>query len=286
MLRAQAEALPAALARRDLVDARRNALQAAAIWRLRERLAVLGLEASVAAKVMQRLRKMARRLAKIDQLDAHLQLLDTLDLERGGRQAATRVRNELRRRKAKGSVAARQEKNVLAARRVEKALLAAGTPAIADTTATLRDMRWAAKARVARRSAAARHAIERAGSVYVPGRLRAVQRAVRKLRFGVELQIELTGGIVDVEALARMQEGLEELELVESLIARIRRMQRGLAPTEARAFQDLDLLVLSVEHRARRLHGRYMRERGQVAGLIAKFAAKGAANGTVKQKAG
>ena len=52
---------------------------------------------------------------------------------------------------------------------------------------------WAVEARVARRAAALKHAIDEAGSVYLPERLHAVRIALKKLRYGLELWLEAAG---------------------------------------------------------------------------------------------
>lgn len=264
------------------------ALQLAA-WRLRELLPVLRLEAGSAAKVSQRLRKMARRLTKVHLVDAHLRILESLtDIDRTSRQAATRVKNDLRRRKTKASFATVHKKVAADVRRVEKVLtsIAERLQAEGDTSATIREMRWAVKARAARRSTAMKTAMERAGSIYVPGRLHAVRRVVRKLRFGVELLGELAGGVsaADLQGVERAQAGLDEIDDAEALIKRVRRMQAELPPSEARSWQELDALVVAIENRCRRLHGRYMRERGQVLALGSRLGTRGTASGPARRK--
>lgn len=262
-----------------------------AAWQLREVLPILAIEGSTSAKVAHRLRKMTRRLAKVLEIEAHLRILEGLgDIDRTSRQAVTRVKNELRRRKTKSRLPAIQKKIALDVRRVVKALepVLAAMAIAGDTSAGVRDMRWAVKARAARRSATVRTSVEEAGSVYLPARLRAVRRAVRKLRFGVELVGELAGGMsaADLSAIVHTQGVLDDLAETESLIKRIRHQQTSLAGSEIKSWQELDSLVGAVENRCRRLHGRYMRDRALLLPIAARLGARATAAGAVKRKVG
>ncbi len=58
---------------------------------------------------------------------------------------------------------------------------------------TRRAWRWALDARVSRRALALRQAIDKAGSVYLAERLHASRIALKKLRYGLELDVESRG---------------------------------------------------------------------------------------------
>lgn len=259
-----------------------------AVGHVREVLPILQLEPSTVRKLDARLGKLARRLAKFQGIDAQLTLVASLpDLDRQLRQAITRVTNDLHRRRTKAGGDAAQNKVAVEfrrpARKLELTLKNLGGNA--DSSAILRATRWAIKARAARRAVTLRQAIDDAGSVYVPGRLRDVRAAVRKLVFGTELLSEIAGapGHAEIQTLEQARENLDALRDLEMLIVRVRRIQEALTPRDARAREELDALVRLLENRSRRLHAGYVRERSALVALCGRAGAR-SAPGAARQK--
>jgi CHAD domain-containing protein len=128
---------------------------------------------------------------------------------------------------------------------------------------TRRAWRWALDARVSRRAVALRQAIDKAGSVYLAERLHATRIALKKLRYGVELDVEARGlkSTPELRTLKRMQEVLGRLHDHQILIDHVRRVQASLTPPSVATWRDLDTVLISLEESCRRLHARYVRER-------------------------
>ena len=128
---------------------------------------------------------------------------------------------------------------------------------------TRRAWRWALDARVSRRALALRHAIDTAGSVYLAERLHAARIALKKLRYGLELDVEARGlkSTKELRTLKRMQEVLGRLHDHQILIDHVRGVQASLTPPSVSTWRDLDTVLMSLEESCRRLHARYVRER-------------------------
>jgi CHAD domain-containing protein len=123
-------------------------------------------------------------------------------------------------------------------------------------------------ARIARRAATLKTAIDAAGSVYLAERLHAVRIALKKLRYGVELAVDATSDRqAELAALKRTQVLLGRMHDLQILIDRTRRVQGSLKPPSVIVWRELDGLVTSLENSCRRLHARYMRERDALIGL-------------------
>ena len=160
--------------------------------------------------------------------------------------------------------------------------------ATGDNRTQVRDLQWAVRARIARRAADLKIAIQTAGSVYLASRLEDVRTALRKLRFGAELASEATPGVaaVEVRMLIRSHRLLAELDDQQALIDRIRQLQSTLATPDLKAWRDLDTLVVSLENRCRGLHARYVRERTALLALCDRLVANAPATASIKRKVG
>lgn len=259
--------------------------------RLRELLPMLQLDGPTVEKLTARVRRVTRRLRDVHHADALLTLLDELDdTDRRGRQARTRVRDDVQRLSERAHIELFRRRIGNDVRRVS-VKLASVLKTLApeqERRSRIRDMNWAAKARVARRAANLKDAINAAGSVYLPVRLDAVRASVRKLRYGVELASELSDGAAesDVRALARVQMLLGQLEDAQTLIDRARHVQGSLATPDVKAWRDLDGLIISLENRCRGLHARYVRERTALVVLCDRLIARAPADPSAKRKAG
>jgi CHAD domain-containing protein len=236
--------------------------------RLRELLPVLQLDRDTAGKVGRRLRKLTRRLGRFRELDVLLLLID--ELLRSGRfsksalsevrSAVQRTRTELHNQSSEKDLASETHRLALKlgsiVERLEKP-----HPGPAN-----RASRWVLEARVARRAALLKSAVDAAGAVYLPERLHEVRIAQKKLRYGVELLTEMPAGRsnADVRVLKRAQDVLGRLHDLQLLMDQVRRLQVALDPPSIARWRDLDSLVLQLEDECRRLHARYVRVRASL----------------------
>jgi CHAD domain-containing protein len=256
--------------------------------RIRELLPVLQLEAETATKLSRQLRKVGRRLGSVREADVMLLVID--ELHESGRfhePALLRMRDALE--KAREVVRAKLPAKSAASelRRVARKLdrIARGLEG-ADTAQTRRAWRWALTARVTRRAAALRRAIDDAGSVYLSERIHTVRIAMKKLRYGLELDAEAQGlkSPADLRQLKRIQALLGRLHDLQVLVDRVRQRQASLAPPSVAVWRDLDTLIISLEQRCRRLHARYVGERQALIEICERCGAKGARPGTGSAK--
>jgi hypothetical protein len=273
------------------LDTRSAARAWVATRRLRELLPILQLNGPLAAKVNAKLRRIVRRVEIARQSDALLGLLDeVLERERRGRLAASRVRESLEQEAKRARTELFRKRIGHDIRRVAAKLTdeLETLHATGDSRTQMRDLQWAVRARVARRAADLKIAIQAAGSVYLASRLEDVRMALRKLRFGAELALEAMPGVasVDVRMLVRLHRLLAELDDQQALIDRIRHLQSALATPDLKAWRDLDALVVSLENLCRGQHARYVRERPALVALCDRLVANAPAAASPKRKAG
>ena len=240
--------------------------------RLREVLPVLQLEGAIASHLGRRLRKVTKRLGTVRELDALLALGDAYQASAGDdARALSRVTSALgqERSAARDRLLARLP--VAQLRR-----LAAKLEKVADAlreheTArqTGRGWRWAIDARVAHRAALLKGAIETAGAVFIPGRVHDVRIAIKKLRYAVEMEDDLSPNKSwshELATMKRTQALLGRLHDRQVLIDRVRQVQASLTPPDLVVWRGLGSLVTRIENECRRLHARYVRD---AAGLVA-----------------
>lgn len=263
-----------------------------AVRRLREVLPVLQLEAPAAGRLVDRLRKVGRRLHAAGQFERLLADVVTLEeTEPRSRAALARLHADVQRlaREAHADLNRRRVGHDVRRLSEKLANLVSDLRASGTTARQLRAMRWAARARVSRRASQLKAAIVAAGSVYLPGRLDDVRTGVRKLRYGAEVAAGVGVGLEAREAasLARLQTLLEKLDDTQALIDRARRVQGSLATPDLKAWRDLDVVVVILENRCRALHARYVRERGALSELCERWAGLAPAEGSrSKRKVG
>jgi triphosphatase len=237
--------------------------------RLRELLPVLQLDSSVTAEVGRRLRKVTERLGPARELDVQLILLD--ELQQSGRydqEALALVASAVSQERAAARKRLQAKLPVAELRRIASKLdkLAdelAERPIPGGIRASTRASRWAVGARIGRRGAALKTAIEDAGGVYLADRLHAVRIAVKKFRYAVELDRDVSRDkklTPHLRTLKRSQEVLGRLHDRHVLIERMRQLQASSAPTNLVLWRRLDSLLRALEEECRRLHGRYVRE--------------------------
>ena len=247
--------------------------------RLRELLPILQLDRSVAEKLGHRLRRTTRRLGAVRELDVLALLTEELR-ESGGHsdRALRRVAVDVRvaRDKMRGRVSGKRISGELrrAARKLEKVRqqFAESENGHADARA----WRWVVAARVARRAATLKRAVEYAGAVYLQERLHTVRIAVKKLRYGLELSEEAAGTSPsnDLKILKREQATLGRMHDLQVLINHARRVQANLEPPDLAVSRDLDKLLIALDASCRKLHGRYLRDREALLDVCRRLAAR------------
>lgn len=233
--------------------------------RLRELLPVLQLDGGSVTKLSHQLRKVTRRLGRVREADVMLLLIG--ELQESGRFAEPALRlvrdaARARRDEARKEMPAKETASTLhrIVRKLDRAARKLEGPEDAQTR---RAWRWALDARVSRRALALRQAIDQAGSVYLAERLHAARIALKKLRYGLELDVEARGlkSTKELRTLKRMQEVLGRLHDHQILIDHVRGVQASLTPPSVSTWRDLDTVLMSLEESCRRLHARYVRDR-------------------------
>lgn len=253
--------------------------------RLRELLPVLALHPDVGAKVGRRLRKVTEVLGPVRELDVLMQMLDELRASDAYSPAALdliaagvdKERKARRRQLAKRLPIGGLHRLVKKLERIVGDLRSSG--ASKRQTPVARGWRWAVDARVAKRAARLRIAIEETGAVYIPERLHGVRIALKKLRYALESASEAGGAAfrADLRALKVRQDCLGRLHDLQRLIDRARQVQASLAPPSLASWRGLEGIVDGLEDDCRRLHGRYMRNREPLLALCARLAGHGRA---------
>jgi CHAD domain-containing protein len=259
--------------------------------RLREVVPILQLEAPVTKKLARKLRRVTRRLGSIRELDVLLLLIDELHASRPSHRDALRRlgvavkkgRDAERRRIGErlpaddlSRMARRLGRIVDELRESETARPERRRPSRATSVA------WAIDARTAHRAAALNSAVADAGTVYLPERLHAVRVAVKKLRYALELSSDTGDKTASaLRILKRVQMLLGRMHDVQVLIERAREVQASLAPaTNLSVWRELGSLVVALDEICRRLHARYVHERGAIDSIVARLAAPPAAPST------
>jgi CHAD domain-containing protein len=252
--------------------------------RLREVLPVLRLDPKTADRLNRRLRKVTEQLGPVRELDVLGATIEELRLS--GRYPSSAL--------ARVAAAVRQEREHAHARRTsrlpvrELARIAAKLSKVADEIqasesgsrhprrARTRSCEWAVEARVARRAGGLGEAIAAAGAVYLPDRIHDVRIALKKLRYALELSVELRGASssADLKRLREMQDVLGRLHDLQVLVDRVRRIQASVVAPDLTAWHELDRVIITLEEDCRRLHGRYMRNREGLAALAARLAGR------------
>ena len=252
--------------------------------RLRELIPVLGLRRSLTAKLVRRLRKARRRLGVVREFDVLLLLV--ADLRASGEYADAglqRVAAQLDVWRGEawspevGKRAAEAFSSIIGALKDE----GLGRRNSAAARSDPRVWRWALEARVVRRVAPLKEAIEEAGTAYSPAQLHAVRIALKKVRYGVELALDVSAAPSDPDlaVLKRVQAILGGMHDREILMDRVRQVQ-GLKSADGLALRrDLDELLSDLETSCRRLHAKYVREREGLLAICQKRASKATRQG-------
>jgi CHAD domain-containing protein len=254
--------------------------------RLRELLPVLQLEGELADRLGRRLRRVTRTLAPVRDLDVLLELIGRLRASRRyERDALVRVTAELatQRETAMTKVRAKRAAGDLRWIGAKLEKISRRLVELPGGRQTTRGWRWAVDARVGRRATAVRSALDVAGAVYLPDRVHAVRIAVKKLRYAVELQGEVStdpGWRESLATLKRTQALLGRLNDRQVLLDRVRQIQASLSPPTIEGWRCLDTLVGALEQDCRRLHARYLRDAPALAAVCAGMVTPGPSSGS------
>ncbi|MGE3178820.1 MAG: CHAD domain-containing protein [Vicinamibacterales bacterium] len=269
---ARVEAFTRALGEVEQGEARAIHRTRVASRRLREMVPVLQLDRDDCRRLMRILREVTRALGVLREADVLLALVEDLRHERRKSGRALDVVHERLRAERLARLADARRAHIgrrlqRAGQRLEKTArrLEAETPRGAR-----RRWLWAVDARIARRAAAVAHAVDAAGSLYLPERLHEVRKAVKKLRYAAELHVEAVPSDrrVTVSSLRRWQDLLGTLHDRQVLMERIRRLQAdGSATADRTIRQQFDVILARLEDECRLLHGRYLKGRR---GLLAQ----------------
>ena len=258
--------------------------------RLRELLPVVGLDRDAARKLTRQLRRVTRRLGTVRELDVQMLLLDEYEQRKRFSSAALgRVRHVV----AQQQEAARERlEEKLPARKLQRLVArlerAAGSVRPADEkprrsasgAAGKHSAAWALDARLARRAADVRRAIEAAGALYAPEPIHDVRIAIKKLRYAAELSLEAGARFTaEVSALKGAQGLLGQLHDCEVLVAAGRDVQASLVPPDLSTWRGLNVLLHAVEDDCRQLHARYMRDRTRLLAIADRLGAGRAVTG-------
>jgi CHAD domain-containing protein len=252
--------------------------------RLRELLPLLGLGRDTTRKLTRRLRKVTRQLGTVRELDVLMLLIQ--ELSEDGRHSKTAL-TEVGAAAGHARAAARQHlsaklptvklerlarKLERVAKSVESANGKSGRPVARSPR---RAWVWASDARLARRAAGVRAAIEAAGGVYAPEQLHSLRIALKKLRYAAELTAEATHKVTaaDITVLKAAQDLLGRLHDVEMFLVLAREAYSALSPSDLTAWRDLGSLVHVVEDDCRGLHARYMRDRAALIAIANRMGA-------------
>ncbi len=248
--------------------------------RLRELLPILQIDRDVARKLGRRLRRVTKRLGTVRELDVLILLLNELhESSRYHEGGLGRVSAEVARRRDEAREALEDKLPKAGLRRLASKLenvteslkAAPAEPGRRQDTG----WRWAVEARVASRATRLADAVRDAGALYLPERLHAVRIAVKKVRYSVELAVELAGekNTPDLRTLTHAQDVLGRMHDLQVLIDRVREIQAA-APADARAERELQAMVDTLENDCRRLHARYVRDRAPLAAICARAVAR------------
>jgi CHAD domain-containing protein len=252
--------------------------------RLRELLPLLELNPETTRKLNRQLRRVTQQLGRVRELDVLSHLIDEFD--RSGRyptaaltqlrQVVGRERDAVRERLAAKLPTSKLERladRLERAVKLQKAIDAKARDA--GARGTPRTWLWALDARLARRAARVRDAIEMAGALYAPEPLHDVRIALKKLRYAAELSLEAERPrlTADIAALKAAQGLLGRLHDYETLVASGRDVQASPFPPDLATWRHLNALVHGIENDCRQMHARYMRDRTRLIAIADRFSA-------------
>jgi len=248
--------------------------------RLRELVALIPLDRASNRTLKRQLRKVTRQLGAVRELDVLVDLIDEFDRSRRYspnvmatlRWTVDRTRATARARLTAKLPAGKLERLV---NRLERAIDATSNDDGGREARARRQWQSALDARLARRAAGVRAAIDIAGALYAPEPLHHVRIALKKLRYAAELaqparRRRLRADVADLKA---AQDLLGRMHDYEVLIAAGRDLQASLDPPVLATWRELKRLVHDLEDDCRQMHARYMRDRSRLIAIADRFGA-------------
>ena len=254
---------------RTLPGARKGDIEAVhqmrvATRRLREVIPIV-VDGDAARKLQRMARRLTRSLGPVRELDVALLTLQELAAAGAApRRAIACLRQSIadERHRLRGELVRRLDRCDVD--KLQRKALAASSSK-RSSRGVARDERRiaAARTRAARRAGHLRAAIDNAAGMYLPDRLHEVRIAVKKLRYAMEVVLELSGSraTARINTLKRMQDLLGRMHDHEVLIARTRAIQGSPGAPDLRVSAALDALVRQLETECRQLHAQYIGSR-------------------------
>jgi CHAD domain-containing protein len=226
--------------------------------RLREAVPVLtsGVKGTKAKKARGKIRRLTRALGSVRELDVTLLLLDEL--------AAGDTLPRLALEDVRGHVVAeRDERRSTMLKRLDQVnieKLDRRLAFVGERLAESGSQEWrnALGSRLMKRQKALRAAIADAGQMYAPEKLHQVRIASKKLRYGMELALEvgLKSAAAPLRIVKRAQETLgrlHDLQVLQHHVAEVQASPGGKAPSAG-----LEVVNRALEDRCRHLHASYI----------------------------
>jgi CHAD domain-containing protein len=227
--------------------------------RLREAVPVLvtGLKGSKAGKARRKIRRIARALGCIRELDVTLSLVDEL--------AARNTLPRLALEEVRGRVVKEQERrrDVMLKRlgRVNVNKLDRRLDSVVEALQSAQTDEWrkTLASRLLNRSKALAAAVESAGPMYEAERLHRVRIAAKKLRYAMELAAEsgVRAAAPPVRAIKRTQDTLgrlHDLQVLQRYVSAAQAKPTTRTPPDV----GLDIIARMLEEECRHLHARYL----------------------------
>jgi CHAD domain-containing protein len=228
--------------------------------RLREGLPVLAAGLKRGKKAQRKVRRVTRALGTVREMDVTMQILDELARQpKIPRDALEDVRGhvlaERERSRAIMLTRLRELNTSKLMRRLEEV-------AIESTMSEATVWRDALATRVGRRAKRFAAAIHAAGQIYAPDRLHDVRIATKKLRYVLELALDI--GIRPARSLVaflkRLQETLGRLNDLNVLQRHVAAVQTKPPSRQGATRRGLDAIARTLEEECRHLHARYTKE--------------------------
>src|SRR5262245_25602562 len=142
-----------------------------------------------------------------------------------------------------------------------------------DVTADDQPWRERGRIRLAALAATVHATVTEAGTLYQPGRLHQIRIAVKKLRYGLEVALEVDGpgGRGDVAVLRRLQTRLGELHDLDVFVHHVRRVRASVWDDQPAVAPALDAVVDRSERKCRRIHAWFLHHRHQLLELADRY---------------
>jgi CHAD domain-containing protein len=269
---------------RRVRDGRVDALHRARVAsrRLREGLVLLAADPD-SHKLKRQLKKVTRRLGNVREVDVLMSLIDEYRhrarySSTALQEVGTAIAHERQSKREELTTTLFPSEFRRLARRVERALERRRPVDAFDRRRGARDPKqlWRSllEARVIARATRVASALNIAGTLYAPDRLHQVRVSVKKLRYALELLGDEQHAVTSdhILILRASQDLLGRLHDIEVLIDRTRRVQASLTPPDVVRWRELSAFAHALEDDCRRLHARFLQDRGELIAIATNVA--------------